>query len=398
MNPQKPEHNKYLTIGITAFCVIAASIFLFFCLFRFAEIKAIIGNIIKILKPIIYGLAFAYLTTPVYNWLRKLLREKVFKNSKSRHITGIANAISTFVTLTFFVAIVAGLIAMVLPQVFQSIVGILNSLPAQLNQTAVFLQKLLEDNPELEKQIMSYYNEISSDVTLWLARFIPNLQNLIAGISIGLFSAVMMVKDLLIGLIVTVYVLNCKENFVCQAKKIVYSILPSRQAQALIDEFRYAHRVFGGFINGKLIDSLIIGILCFIALSILQMPYTMLVSVIVGVTNIIPFFGPFIGAIPSFLLILLVNPGKSLIFLVFILLLQQFDGNILGPKILGDSTGLSSFWVLFSILLFGGLFGFVGMIVGVPIFAIFYHLTTNAVNRALRKKGLPEDTSEYEKK
>ena len=161
-------------------------------------------------------------------------------------------------------------------------------------------------------------------------------------------------------------------------------------------EARYIHKVFGGFIIGKIVDSIIIGILCFLGLSVMNMPYTLLVSVIVGVTNVIPFFGPFIGAIPSALLILLVSPIQCLYFLIFILVLQQFDGNILGPKILGDTTGISSFWVLFSILLFGGLLGFVGMIVGVPIFAVFYRLLGDFINGLLEKKDLPVQTSQYD--
>ncbi len=218
---------------------------------------------------------------------------------------------------------------------------------------------------------------------------------LVTGISLSVMNVINIVKNLLIGLIVAIYVVNSKETFISQAKKITYSILPEPNAAFVIDQFRLAHRMFGGFIIGKMIDSLIIGVICFVGMSILNIPYVMLVSVIIGVTNIIPFFGPFIGAIPSALLILLANPLKSLYFLVFVLVLQQFDGNILGPKILGDSTGLSSFWVLFSILLFGGLWGFIGMVIGVPLFAVIYHLIRLTVNHFLRKKELSTVTEEY---
>ena len=202
-------------------------------------------------------------------------------------------------------------------------------------------------------------------------------------------------KNFLIGIIVAVYVLNCKTTFASQAKKIIYSIFNKKLGSAIIHEIRFVHQGFGGFIIGKLIDSLIIGILCYICLTLMKMPYTMLISVIIGITNIIPFFGPFIGAVPSFILLLLVSPMQSLYFIIFIFVLQQFDGNILGPKILGDSTGLSSFWVLFSILFFGGLMGFFGMIIGVPFFAVAYHLISQAVNKALQKKELSTNTDDY---
>ena len=158
---------------------------------------------------------------------------------------------------------------------------------------------------------------------------------------------------------------------------------------------RYAHKMFSGFIGGKLIDSFIIFLICCVALPLMNMPYAMLISVIIGVTNVIPFFGPFIGAIPSFVIVLIDDPIQSIYFLIYVLVLQQFDGNILGPKILGDSTGLSSFWVLFSILLFGGLFGFIGMLLGVPVFAILYRLITDLVSRSLSQKHLPVQSSEY---
>ena len=215
--------------------------------------------------------------------------------------------------------------------------------------------------------------------------------------SSGVVLVVRAVFDILIGLIVMVYLLNMKEKLLAQAKMIIYWVFPLKIANKVIEEGRYVHQVFGGFIIGKLLDSLIIGLICFVLLGFANMPYVLLVSVIVGVTNVIPFFGPFIGAIPSAFLILLSDPMKCLYFLIFVLLLQQFDGNILGPKILGDSTGLSSFWVLFSILLFGGLMGFVGMIIGVPTFAVMYRLVTEFTTWRLGKKALSGNLNEYDR-
>ena len=201
--------------------------------------------------------------------------------------------------------------------------------------------------------------------------------------------------NFIIGIVISIYVLLGKETFIAQAKKLVYAVFPADRGNVIVATVRKANDIFGGFIIGKILDSVIIGILCFIGLSILQMPYTLLVSVIVGVTNVIPFFGPYIGAIPSAILIMLANPIQGLYFIIFILVLQQVDGNIIGPKILGDSTGLNSFWVVFAILVGGGLFGVAGMIFGVPLFATIYYITRKLTAWVLRKKGLPEETAAY---
>ena len=222
------------------------------------------------------------------------------------------------------------------------------------------------------------------------------LLDFLTGVSSSIFVLINFVKNWLIGLIVMVYLLNIKDHLITQAKKIVYGCLSVRWANHVIEEMRFVHRMFGGFIIGKILDSLIIGVICFVGTSLLHIPYALLVSVIVGVTNVIPFFGPFIGAIPSGILVLLVSPIQCLVLLIWILVLQQFDGNILGPKILGNSTGLASFWVLFSILIFGGLFGFVGMIIAVPGFAVIYDLVNKAVNHSLRMKRLSLKTADYE--
>ncbi|WP_367933186.1 AI-2E family transporter, partial [Enterocloster citroniae] len=256
--------------------------------------------------------------------------------------------------------------------------------------------KLFEDNPDVQQAVMPYYEQAVEEFQKWLTeKLVPNMSMIIGQLSTGLLNVVTVVKNILIGVIVMVYFLNIKDTLAAQSKKIIYSVFKLKEANRIVSEVRFAHGVFGGFITGKLLDSLIIGIMCFFALKFLKMPYVLLISVIIGVTNVIPFFGPFIGAIPSAFLILLVSPMKCLYFLIFILILQQFDGNILGPKILGDSTGLPSFWVLFSILLFGGLMGFVGMIIGVPTFAVIYRLTSMYVSNSLVKKDLSSRTEDY---
>ena len=281
---------------------------------------------------------------------------------------------------------------MILPQLISTINGVIENFPSNADTVYRWLQQLLADNPQVESTVLEGYEKGLLKIETWVT---TDLVKIMSSVLSGVMSGVVFIKNLLIGLIVMVYLLNIKELFAAQGKKLVYGCFPLRIANRVVEKIRFIHQVFGGFIIGKLLDSLIIGIICFVCLSVMKMPYVMLVSVIVGVTNIIPFFGPFIGAVPSAILILFDNPLKCLYFLIFILLLQQFDGNILGPKILGNSTGLSSFWVLFSILVFGGVMGFIGMIIGVPTFAVVYSLVSEWVNSSLKKKGLSQNTQDY---
>lgn len=383
--------------GLTALAVIAFSLLLCFALLKFAVIAKVIGKIVTILMPIIYGGVLAYLMLPVYNVAERYILDlsgKAIKNKDS--CSRLAKGIATLVSLAVLFAIVVGLFAMLIPQIYESIIGFQDSLAEYINNLTLWLGKLLQDNEHLEESIMPYYNEAVMRFQNWIATdLVPNISLIFDRVSSGVISFVTVLKNLLIGLIVMVYFLNIKDTLCAQAKKMVYGFLNVKTANRLIGEVRFAHKIFGGFITGKLLDSLIIGIMCFFSLKFLKMPYVLLISVIVGVTNVIPFFGPFIGAVPSAFLILLVDPMKCLYFLIFILVLQQFDGNILGPKILGDSTGLPSFWVLFSILLFGGLFGFVGMIIAVPTFAVIYRTLSLYVKSALKKRNYSENTPDY---
>ena len=285
---------------------------------------------------------------------------------------------------------------MVIPEVIRSIQNAVAALPENMRNLSIWVSQVLENNPEAETIAINSLNRLSEWAQGVLEPNLDKILGILGNLSLGVISLLVWLKNLLIGVIVMIYLLNIKDQFVALAKKITYGLFSVEWANRIVREARFIHKVFGGFIIGKIVDSLIIGIMCFVCLSFMKMPYTLLVSVIVGVTNVIPFFGPFIGAIPSAFLILLVSPIQCLYFLIFILLLQQFDGNILGPKILGDSTGVSSFWVLFSILLFGGLFGFVGMIIGVPTFAVIYRLTGDFINSKLKKRKLSVRTEDYQ--
>ncbi len=393
-------------MGVTAVLVIIAAISV---VFLFLERKAVIqmgGKILSVLAPIIYGAILAFLLSPIYNAARNAAAGFLGrKKGKEAFINSVSKMVGTIASLIFLTVVIASLSKMIIPQIYMSIQGIVNTMPAYIQNIYNWLTELFANNPPLEETVLTIYQMAVEAVQSWAGEsLIPNLQSLenlqnlekiVGGVSNGVLNLFNLAKNLLIGLIVMIYLLNIKDLLTAQVKKIVYAFAPLKTANGIIDEFRYIHKVFSGFIIGKLIDSLIIGIICFILMKLFKMPFELLISVIIGVTNVIPFFGPFIGAVPSAILVFLISPKQCLYFIGLILVLQQFDGNILGPKILGNSTGVSSFWVLFSILFFGGMWGFVGMIVAVPITAVIFDLFSKLQNSFLRKKSLSVDTDDY---
>ncbi|MCI8534810.1 MAG: AI-2E family transporter [Hungatella sp.] len=399
------EHKlrDYIYWGVTAVLVIITCIAAALIFIRWQAVLGGIRYLNQVLAPITYGAVLAYLLSPVYNRVYRLAEMAIkpyLKTGKKRN--GLAKAIATIASLVFLLTVVMGLFQLILPRVFDSIKGIINSIPGNASKIGIWIETLFADYPDIEGLVLRVYNEGVNKLLSVLQSttdLIPNIEKVITGVYTGLYTSIMgtvnLAKNMLIGIIVMLYLLNIKDILTAQAKKVIYSLFSLPIANEMIEKWRFIHRVFGGFIIGKLLDSLIIGVLTFVWLSILEMPYTVLISVIVGVTNIIPFFGPFIGAIPSALLVLLVNPKKCLWFLLSILAIQQLDGNIIGPKILGNSTGLSSFWVLFAILFFGGILGPIGMIIGVPIFAVFYRLLAEWVNKRLKRKELSTITDDY---
>lgn len=395
------NHHKfkdYIYWGVTAFCVIAASIAFAYLLVRFEQVKAAGAALFTILTPIIYGAVLAYLLAPVYNRcvaVTESYGKRWIKSRKRRESAG--KCLGTVTCLVVLYIIVVGLFSMLIPQIHQSIMTVVEVLPENMNRFYLWVEERLNDNPDIRKQVTIYMDQVIQwGKSLGKDVVAPNLDKIVGSVSSGMFSVINWLKNVLIGLIVMIYLLNMKATLLTIAKKCIYGIFPLAWANRLIEEARYTHSVFGGFIIGKLVDSLIIGVICFFCMTLMKLPYVMLISVIIGVTNIIPFFGPFIGAVPSAFLVLLNNPLQCLYFLIFILILQQFDGNILGPRILGESTGISGFWVLFAILLFGGVFGFVGMIIGVPAFAVIYRLMSDIIKTLLKKRNLPQETSAYE--
>lgn len=391
---------KYVRWGVTAFLVIIASISFYYLLFHGANISSGVHALVKITMPILDGLILAYLFTPILNgiekkWLLPLCNKMNVELDDLKTKKRI-RMLSILLTVIIVGAALYSFFMMVIPNLIRSIQSIVFQFPVYINNLTRWIADLLADNPKIESMVMDAFNTYSGELNRFLNdSLLPKMNELIRSISMSFISFVMQLWNLLIGFIISIYILNSKELFAGQAKKIAYAVFETDMANAVIADVRFTHRTFSGFMVGKIIDSIIIGIICFIGTNLMGTPYAVLISVIVGITNVIPFFGPYLGAIPSALLVLMVDPLQCLYFIIFILILQQFDGNVLGPKILGDSTGLSGFWVIFSITLFGGLFGILGMIVGVPVFAVFYAAVKSIVNHLLRRKELPIDTEQY---
>lgn len=408
----KNNSNKYLQIGLMSISIIAAGIIIFFIVFRINSLAGFFYKLTSVLQPILFGLIIAYIINPVMKWIesaatkflnflinlfkKKKLLKKIsgrINTAKTARITGVAISL-ILAGITVYI-----LMYMVIPELTSSISKMVEDLPSQINNFDAKIRHFMNNNEFIAKIDDKYILKIQEALNSFVQGSIfTNFENIMDYFTIGMkgvFSVLGVLMNFVIGIIVSIYVLCSKEIFIGQFKKLFYSAFNRRQANAIIETLRYADKVFSGFITGKLIDSMIIGMLCFIGMSILRLPYTVLVSVIVGVTNIIPFFGPYIGAIPSVLLILLINPIQALYFVIFILVLQQIDGNIIGPKILGDSTGLSAFWVMFAILVGGGLFGFLGMIIGVPMCAVIFYILNKITEALLIKKNLPQKSGEY---
>ena len=395
-------NNKYFRWGLTAFLVIVASICFYYLMFHGSKIKAGINMVIDILMPVVMGFITAYLLTPVLNYveyhiLLPFCNKIKIKESKRRD--SVIRGIGILITVFLFFSLIYVLIAMLLSQIVPSIANIISNFDTYINNITKWLNAILDDNPDLGNFVINMFSKYSTDLEEWLNdTVLAKTSILIKTVSLSIINVFSVLWDFIIGFIIAIYVLASKEKFAGQAKKIAYAVFERDTANSLIRNFRFTHKTFIGFISGKILDSIIIGLLCFIGTTFLQTPYAALVSVIIGVTNIIPFFGPFLGAIPCTVLIFVVDPLhplNCLYFIIFILILQQIDGNIIGPKILGGSTGITGLWVIFSITLFGGLFGVLGMIIGVPIFAVIYAAIKSLVNKELIKKGMPDDTANY---
>lgn len=376
---------------LSIFGAISLSILVFFVVYRFQGIGDAVDALGKVMAPFIYGGVVAYLLRPVCNLYQTKLEQLLPRKGKR-----LANSLAVGLSLLTGILIVYALIIMIAPQLFNSIRSLWNTLPDKVNQFLSWARATFGENEELLHMFNTAYNTLYSELDSWADNtLMPYLTNIVSGVGSSVYKILMFLYNLLIGLIVACYLLASRKKFARQSVLIVRSILKPRWSDLFLNEVAFVDRMFGGFIDGKLLDSAIMGVLCYLGCIIFKFPNALLVSAIVGITNIIPFFGPFIGAVPSTLLIMIEDPIKGLWFILFVLALQQLDGNIIGPKILGDRTGLSSFWVLFAIVLFGGLWGLVGMVVCVPVFAVVYDTVKKLVRRGLSRKGGIELWEQY---
>ena len=396
----------YWRWGLTAFLTVCAILVFYDAFYQGGTLQQILGKLAEVLAPVFYGLAMAYLLTPLVKWfergilwcvskLRKKLPDKPLKHGK-----GLLRAGAILLTWAVVLALTYWLMSVLIPQLVESVTMLINNARYYYTKVYRWTDTWLKENPEIgswaNDVLSEYYNNGLKNLT---DTILPKAQELAAtltgGIWVGIRSVIGFAMDLIVGIIISVYLLAMKEKSLARCCKMIYATMKQETAELVLTGLHNTNQVFSGFVRGKLLDSLIIGILCFIGCSILKMPYTPLVSVVVGVTNIIPFFGPFLGAIPSAFLILLVSPLKCLYFIIFIILLQQLDGNVIGPKILGDSTGISSFWVIVAILVGGGFFGVPGMFFGVPVFACLRMLVKWLMDRRLTRRGMPTEASAY---
>ena len=393
----KESLKKYIRIALVTFVTFCCCTLFFFVIYRYHGFAVYWQKLMKILQPIIIGFIVAYLINPVMVFIEKHLMLFLEPRMKSKKkAKKAARAIGTAGALLFLLLIIFLLLDMMIPELIKSVQNMMVSLPAEVNSFSAWINETLAEDSQLADMLGSSLVKVTNVLENFLQdHLLPQVNTYIASITSGVISAVKVLFNFIIGLIIAVYVLMSKESFIGQGKKLVYTIFPAKFGNHIVKMVRISNEMFGGFINGKILDSAIIGVICYIGLVIMRMPYSLLVAVIVGVTNVIPFFGPYVGAVPSVILIALADPIKGLYFLIFILVLQQIDGNIIGPKILGNSTGLSSFWVVFAILVGGGLFGFMGMLLGVPTFAVIYYLIREVTAWILRKRKLPENTVDY---
>lgn len=395
-NEKKSGYQKYVAMATTIIVSFFVCILLFFIIYRYSGFAKIWSKLMTIMQPFIIGFALAYILNPVMMFVEKNIIRALSKRLSVEHSKKIGRGIGIFSAIALLFMVVFLLLELIIPQLISSISGVINNLPSEINAFVDWVNKYMEKNGPIAQFLQNAVTNGYDYFEDWVENhLIAQANTYIVSITSGVYGVLKLFINIFIGIIISVYLLVGKEKFIGQTKKLIYTVFNAKKGNRIIKTARKSNEIFGGFIGGKLIDSLIIGLLCYIGTTILGMPYAILVSVVVGVTNVIPFFGPYIGAVPSFIIIALDTPIKGIYFVIFILFLQQLDGNVIGPKILGDSTGLSPFWVVFAILVGGGVFGFVGMLLGVPTFAVIYYIIQEIIEDKLSKKKLPKDTESY---
>jgi len=392
------KNNQYFNLGAMLLGIITISIVLLAVVLNLEAVGQILRKIGDVFSPLVIGAVLAYLMNPLMNFLDRRLKPFLIKRKmKPEKARKLSRVISLLFALLVSAILVYEFCALLLPQLYESIRGIVDNFSTYYTRVETWVMEFLDDN----ETIQTYASTLMEDLYVLLTNFVtnsllPNIETILTSLTTSIMSVVRLALNLLIGICAAVYMLASRDLFLAQSKKLVVAMFKPTAANHVLNLGRRIHQVFSGFIIGKILDSMIIGVLCYVGMLILKLPHPALIATVVGVTNVIPFFGPFIGAIPSAFLILLVNPMQAVYFGLFILALQQLDGNVIGPHILGDTVGISGFWVLVSITVAGGLFGFAGMLLGVPVFAVLYVLVSDFVSSKLKGKGRPMETGLYQ--
>jgi len=400
---------KYIQFGITIFLTAIAVMLVLFFIWNNASIKASFKVVNKAMAPVYYGLIIAYLLTPILNWIEKKCmiplfgKLKWFEPEKDPNRKKHIRSFSVVFTLIFVILLLYLFFASVIPEVVRSIQSIVNNYSTYSKNLSAWVEKIVNDNPDLAVIVEDLVSNFSSETDNWLNDYLlpaiknllPNVGDMLVSLSSSIVQFIKFLWNIVIGFIISIYVMASKERFAQSCVRLCYAVFERKTANGIIEATRFTHHTFTGFLSGKVVDSVIIGIICFIVMSIAGWPYSILISIIIGVTNIIPFFGPLFGAVPSCILLLMVNPKLALYFIIFIIILQQFDGNFLGPKILSQTTGVTTFWIIVSITIFSGLMGVLGMIIAVPVTGVIFALVDRLTNGWLIKKELPTEPECY---
>lgn len=402
MNNRKKHNNPYVYAGLTALSVIFVTMLMIFIIFRHKDLSDGIKKITKILQPVFIGAVLAYLLTPVCNKI-EAFADRILPESKNKK--KISEVLGVFLSSALALGIFVILIMLIVPATYNSIIELIQSVPNYVTNLITWINEneKLKDYPDIRRYVLNLidtitnrFESVTSIIDLTKSDFVPSIQSVLSSLGNGISTAFSVIINILVGYIISIYLLSSRTTFARQSKMTLYALVKPKTADMIYEEVKFADKMFSGFLRGKLLDSAIVGVICFISLRLMNFPDATLISVIVGVTNIIPVFGPFIGAIPSALLIFVADPRKTIPFAIFILILQQIDGNIIGPKCMGSNVNLSAFWTLFAIIFFGGIWGFIGMLVGVPLFAVIYDILKKIIFHNLRRHGKSEMISSFD--
>ena len=389
----KRDVNRGIILALALVAVVIVSMLLT----KISVLWNVLGSLFTAMTPVWIGLAFAYILNPLHNFMMRILKKPLSKKIKKEStVDTLANVIGLVLTILLFLGLIIGLLAILLPQLKDSLFSLYNNLPTYVNNVKEWLDGIFSNSPSIQETINKYLSNFENTMsTFFKDTLLPNMDTIIAKVSSGILDGVGILVKLFVGLIISIYILGQKKKLGAQSKKLLFSICSKKRGTQVLEATGYVNGVFGGFVNGKILDSLLIGALCFVFCSIVDMPYGVLVSAIIAVTNIIPFFGPIIGVVPAGILILVESPKMALVFVIFIIVLQQLDANLLQPVMLGGATGLTGLWVLFAITVGSGLFGVVGMILSVPVFAIIYTIFNIYLRHRLKHKSMTNQTEYY---